>query len=196
LKKTPGSCLDSRIILNKFTEPKKAIMTVAEDKVVSVNYTLTASKDDAPEQLIEQTTAEHPFVFLFGFGGVLPEFESNLQGKKAGDKFDFKISSKNGYGDFEKDYIVQIDRAAFEIEGKFDDARVKVGNDVEMSDAEGNPLVGRVKTISSESVEMDFNHPLAGFDLHFIGEILEVREATAEELEHGHVHGPGGHHHH
>jgi FKBP-type peptidyl-prolyl cis-trans isomerase SlyD len=171
-------------------------MTIAEDKVVSVKYTLTASKDGAPEQLIEQTTPEHPFVFLFGFGGVLPEFESNLQGKQVGDKFDFKISSRNGYGDFEKDYIVQIDRAAFEIDGKFDDARVKVGNDVEMSDAEGNPLVGRVKTISNETVEMDFNHPLAGSDLHFIGEIIDVREATAEELEHGHVHGPGGHHHH
>jgi FKBP-type peptidyl-prolyl cis-trans isomerase SlyD len=171
-------------------------MTISEDKVVSVNYYLTASKDNAPEELIEETTKEHPFVFLFGFGGVLPDFESNLAGKQKGEKFDFKISSKNGYGDFEKDYVVQIDRAAFEIDGKFDDTRVKVGNDVEMSDADGNPLVGRVKNINEKTVEMDFNHPLAGYDLHFIGEILDVREATSEELEHGHVHGPGGHHHH
>jgi len=171
-------------------------MTISEDKVVTVNYYLTASRDNAAEELIEETTKDHPFTFLFGYGGVLPEFESNLEGKQKGDKFDFRIVSKNGYGDYEKDYVVQIDRASFEIDGKFDDVRVKVGNDVEMSDSEGNPLIGRVKTISDKSVEMDFNHPLAGYDLHFIGEVLDVREATAEELEHGHVHGPGGHHHH
>jgi FKBP-type peptidyl-prolyl cis-trans isomerase SlyD len=65
-----------------------------------------------------------------------------------------------------------------------------------MRDNDGNPLIGRVLTISDKIVEMDFNHPLAGHDLHFIGEILNVRNATNEELSHGHVHGPGGHHHH
>jgi len=171
-------------------------MTISEDKAVSVNYYLTANKNNEPEQLIEETSTEHPFVFLFGYGSVLPDFETSLNGKQKGDKFDFKISAKNGYGDYEKDYVVKIDKAAFEVDGKFDDVRVKVGQDLEMSDAEGNPLMGRVLTINDAEVEMDFNHPLAGHDLHFIGEVLEVREATAEELEHGHVHGPGGHHHH
>lgn len=171
-------------------------MNISEDKVVSLNYYLTASKDNAPEELVEETSNEHPFVFLFGFGGVLPDFESNLQGKQKGDKFDFKIQPDNAYGKYEKDYVVKIDRAAFEIEGKFDDSRVKVGYDIEMSDADGNPLTGKVLTITDSSVEMDFNHPLAGHELHFIGEILEVREASQEELDHGHVHGPGGHHHH
>jgi FKBP-type peptidyl-prolyl cis-trans isomerase SlyD len=171
-------------------------MTISEDKVVSVNYYLTANKGDAPEELVEETSKEHPFVFLYGFGGVLPEFESNLKGKKAGDKFDFKISSANGYGNYEKDYVVKIDRAAFIVDGKFDDSRVKPGQDIEMSDAEGNPLIGKVIEISENHVEMDFNHPLAGYELHFIGEVLDVREASQEELDHGHVHGPGGHHHH
>ncbi len=170
-------------------------MTISEDKAVSVNYYLTASKNNEPEQLIEETTNDHPFVFLFGYGSVLPDFETSLNGKQKGDKFDFKISAKNGYGDYEKDYVVKIDKAAFEVDGKFDDVRVKVGEDLEMSDAEGNPLMGRVLSINDKEVEMDFNHPLAGHDLHFIGEVLEVREATQEELEHGHVHGPGGHHH-
>jgi FKBP-type peptidyl-prolyl cis-trans isomerase SlyD len=170
-------------------------MIISEDKAVSVNYYLTASKNSEPEQLIEETSTEHPFVFLFGYGSVLPDFETSLNGKQKGDKFDFRISSKNGYGDFEKDYVVKIDRAAFEVDGKFDDARVKVGQDLEMSDAEGNPLMGRVLSINEKEVEMDFNHPLAGHDLHFIGEVLDVREATQEELDHGHVHGPGGHHH-
>lgn len=171
-------------------------MTISEDKVVSVNYYLTASKNKEPENLVEETSKEHPFVFLFGFGGVLPDFESALQGKQKGDKFDFHIGAANGYGNYEKDYVVKIDRKAFEVDGKFDDARVKVGRDLEMSDADGNPLMGRVINITDKEVEMDFNHPLAGFDLHFIGEVLDVREATEEELEHGHVHGPGGHHHH
>ena len=170
-------------------------MNISDDKAVSVNYYLTASKNNQPEELIEQTSVEHPFVFLYGFGGVLPDFESNLNGKKKGDKFDFHIGAEKAYGKFEKDYVVKIDRAAFEVDGKFDDARIKVGEDIEMNDADGNRLVGKVLEITDAHVEMDFNHPLAGFDLHFIGEVLDVREATQEELDHGHIHGPGGHHH-
>ncbi len=170
-------------------------MTISEDKAVTVTYYLTANKGDAPEELIEETSKEHPFVFLFGYGNVLPDFETALSGKKEGDKFDFKISAKNGYGLHEKDYVVKIDRAAFLVDGKFDDSRVKVGAELEMSDADGNPLVGKVTSITEESVEMDFNHPLAGYDLHFIGEVLQVRNASQEEIDHGHIHGPGGHHH-
>ena len=170
-------------------------MQISEDKAVAVNYYLTASKNNQPEELIEQTSPEHPFVFLFGFGGVLPDFESNLNGKKKGDKFDFKIEAEKGYGAFEKDYVVKIEKSAFEVDGQFDSSRIKLGEDIEMNDAEGNQLIGKVLEITDAHVEMDFNHPLAGFDLHFIGEVLEVRAATQEELDHGHVHGPGGHHH-
>jgi FKBP-type peptidyl-prolyl cis-trans isomerase SlyD len=171
-------------------------MTISEDKAVSVNYYLTASKNNEPEELIEQTSPEHPFVFLYGYGGVLPEFEANLNGKIKGDKFDFQITSENAYGIFEKEYIVKIDKTAFEVDGNFDSARVKEGEDLEMNDADGNRLVGKVIEVTDAHVEMDFNHPLAGYDLHFIGEVLDVREATKEELDHGHIHGPGGHHHH
>lgn len=170
-------------------------MTISEDKAVSVNYYLTASKNNQPEELIEQTSPEHPFVFLYGFGGVLPDFESNLSGKTKGDKFDFKIKAENAYGLIEKDYIIKIDKKAFEVDGKFDSSRIKVGEDVEMNDADGNQLIGKVLDITDTHVDMDFNHPLAGYDLHFIGEVLDVREATSEELDHGHIHGPGGHHH-
>jgi FKBP-type peptidyl-prolyl cis-trans isomerase SlyD len=171
-------------------------MQISEYKVVAVQYYLTAAKNNETHQLVEETTKEQPFVFLFGFGGVIPDFETNLTGKKTGDKFDFKISAENGYGIYEKEYIVNVDRAAFEVDGKFDDVRVKVGLDLEMRDADGNPLMGRVLSINDKAVEMDFNHPLAGHELHFIGEVVDVREATQEELDHGHVHGPGGHHHH
>lgn len=170
-------------------------MQISKNKVVSVSYNLTANKDKGPEELIEQTTADRPFAFLFGYDGVLPDFESNLASKQKGDKFDFKVAAKNGYGAFEQDYLVKVDKTAFMVDGKFDDERVIVGEDIEMNDAEGNQLVGRVLEITGSHVEMDFNHPLAGYDLHFIGEVLDVREASEEELAHGHVHGPGGHHH-
>lgn len=171
-------------------------MIISKDTVVAVNYRLTSSVNNGPGELVEETDAQHPFVFLFGTDGVLPDFESNLAGKQQGDKFDFKITAQDGYGMREADYVVKIDRGAFVIDGNFDDTRVKVGRELDMRDADGNPLRGMVTEITETHVEMDFNHPLAGHDLHFIGEVLEVRAATAEELDHGHVHGPGGHHHH
>jgi FKBP-type peptidyl-prolyl cis-trans isomerase SlyD len=170
-------------------------MEISEDKAVTLNYYLTASKNNEPEELIEQTTPDKPFVFLYGYGGVLPDFETNLVQKQKGDKFDFKIKAAEAYGVFEKDYVVKVNKEAFMVDGKFDDSRVKLGEDIEMHDAEGNQLVGKVKQITDTFVEMDFNHPLAGYDLHFIGEVLDVRTATQEELEHGHIHGPHGHHH-
>jgi len=89
-------------------------MTISQDKAVSVNYYLTAHKGDAPEELIEETTNEHPFVFLFGFENVLPDFETALNGKQKGDKFDFRIKPESGYGLYEKEYLVKIDKAAFD----------------------------------------------------------------------------------
>jgi FKBP-type peptidyl-prolyl cis-trans isomerase SlyD len=170
-------------------------MQISEDKAVSVSYYLTANKNNEPETLVEQTSPDRPFVFLYGFGGVLPDFESNLAGKQKGDKFDFRIGAKDAYGAYEKDFVVKVDKASFMIDGKFDEERIKLGEDIEMNDAEGNQLIGNVKEISESYVEMDFNHPLAGADLHFVGEVLEVRDATPDELDHGHVHGPHGHHH-
>ncbi len=170
-------------------------MIISEDKAISVGYHLSGKKKDQPEELIEQTTPDHPFVFLFGFGGVLPQFEESLAGKQKGDKFDFLIKPENGYGNYEAEYVIKLPRNVFEIDGKFDEERIQVGREIEMNDADGNPLLGKVLSIVENEVEMDFNHPLAGYELHFIGEILDVREATKDELEHGHVHGPHGHHH-
>jgi len=171
-------------------------MTITENKVAVVSYHLTASKNGAAEELIEQTDAEHPFAFIYGVSSLLPDFEKNLLEKKVGDKFDFRVKAESGYGNVENDYIINIDKQAFIVDDKFDDVRVFIGNDIEMHDAEGNQLVGKVLEISDAHVRMDFNHPLAGHDLHFVGEVVEVRNATDEELDHGHVHGKGGHHHH
>lgn len=173
-------------------------MTIENKKVVSLNYHLTVRDEKkGGEVLIEKTDKANPFVFLFGSGGLLEAFENNLKGKKAGDLFDFTIDYKNGYGSHDSGHIVNIPIAAFKNEkGVFDSEMVKLGNTLPMVDNEGNHLQGTVKEITAEHVRMDFNHPLAGQDLHFVGEVLEVRHATEEELSHGHVHGPGGHHHH
>jgi FKBP-type peptidyl-prolyl cis-trans isomerase SlyD len=170
-------------------------MTISENKVAVVNYHLTASKNGGAEELVEQTSPEHPFAFIYGVSSLLPDFEKALEGKKAGDKFDFHIKAEEAYGSEEADYVINIDRQAFMVDGKFDEERVFIGNDIQMHDAEGNQLIGRVLEIEEAHVRMDFNHPLAGQDLHFVGEVLEVRDATEEELDHGHVHGAGGHHH-
>ena len=170
-------------------------MTISKNKVVSVNYHLTAKVGDQPEQLVEKTSDEKPFVFLFGAGGLIPSFENNLNGKKTGDTFDFHIEAASAYGIHNAEYVAQIPKSAFFIDGKFDEARIKEGEEVPMVDNEGNQMFGLVLKVDDNEVVMDFNHPLADHDLHFVGEVLEIREATEEEISHGHVHGPHGHHH-
>ncbi len=171
-------------------------MTISNNKVVTLNYHLSSKIENNEEELVEQTSKEKPFVFLFGAGGLIPEFEKNLQGKKAGEPFDFHIKAADAYGLHDEEYVAEIPKEAFFVDGKFDEERVIVGEELPMLDAEGNQMMGLVVNVSDKTVTMDFNHPLAGCDLHFIGEVMEVRDATSEEVEHGHVHGPGGHHHH
>lgn len=172
-------------------------MNIADKHVVSVSYHLTVpNPNGGEEETVEKTSPEEPFMFLFGAGGLLPEFESNLNGKAIGDKFDFRISAENGYGRYQIEHVVSIPMQAFLDEnGKLDTEMVFVGNMLPMMDSEGHRLMGKVQEVALDHVRMDFNHPLAGKDLHFSGEVLAVRVATEEELAHGHVHGPGGHHH-
>lgn len=170
-------------------------MTIDKNKVVAVNYHLSSKFEDDPEELVEQTSVDRPFVFLFGAGGIIPTFENELKGKKAGDKFDFRVPAADGYGMYNEEYVAEIPKEAFLIDGKFDESQISVGKEVPMMDAEGNQMYGVVLEVADKYVAMDFNHPLAGHDLHFVGEVLEVRDATSEEISHGHVHGEHGHHH-
>lgn len=172
-------------------------MTIEKNKVVSVSYALTARKGLSLEEMqVEKTDAAHPFTFLFGMGQLLPEFEKNLSGKKSGDKFDFFIPAANGYGIRNEKYVMDLPIDSFKDEnGVLNLNEIRVGNVLHMSDHNGNHLQGEVKEVTAVHVKMDFNHPLADHELHFKGEVLEVRAATADEIAHGHVHGPGGHHH-
>lgn len=168
-------------------------MNINTHKVVSLKYTLTNHQTG---EHIEETNESNPLVFLFGVGSLLPEFEENLENKVKGDTFSFAIAAAQAYGEHDTAHVAMLPSNIFHDEnGEFDEAMFQVGSVIPMSDSEGNHLRGTILEITDENVKMDFNHPLAGTDLHFKGEILDVREATADEIDHGHVHGEHGHHH-
>lgn len=168
-------------------------MQITSNKVVSLKYLLSNHQSG---EKIEETNEENPLVFLYGVSGLIPEFEENLADKKVGDLFDFHISASNAYGDHDQEHIAMIPSNIFyDDNGNFDSDMFKVGAMIPMSDSEGNNMHGKIMEVDEENVKMDFNHPLAGTDLHFKGEILDIRAATEEELEHGHVHGEHGHQH-
>ena len=173
-------------------------MTIDKNSVVTLGYTLnTRTGLSLEEKLAEKTDAAHPFVFIFGAGMLLPDFEKAIKGKKSGDKFDFFIAADKGYGLKNDKYVMNIPIDSFKSpDGTLDLNEIRLGNTLSMSDNQGNQLQGKILEVTAVHVRMDFNHPLAGHELHFTGEVIGVRPATAEELSHGHVHGPGGHHHH
>lgn len=167
-------------------------MNIAENHVVAISYTLKEKGSDA---IIENVDAQDPFIFLFGAGNLLEKFEENLSGKAQGDPFDFILLAPEAYGVLEADAIVDVPIEVFMNEGKLMEDIVIPGKQVRLVDQQGNPLTGIVLERGLEKIKIDFNHPMAGKDLHFVGTVVEVRKATDEEIAHGHVHGPGGHHH-
>jgi len=169
-------------------------MQITKNTVVSLSYIL--KRDDAKGEIIEETRDSDPLVFLYGNGQMLPKFEDHLSTLNAGDAFEFTLSSDDAYGEMDQDAIIDLDKSIFEVDGKIDTEMLAIGNVIPMRDDQGHMLQGIVVSVGDKLVRMDFNHPMAGNVLHFAGKVIEVREATAEELSHGHAHGAGGHHHH
>jgi FKBP-type peptidyl-prolyl cis-trans isomerase SlyD len=170
-------------------------MKIENNKVVSITYELKTTDKEGTKKTIEKVGKEHPMVFLFGSSGLPEKFEASLLGLNPGDNFDFVVKSEEAYGDLEKDAVVTIPLDTFTNEGKFDENNFPVGKILPMSDQDGNIMHGKVLQVTKEGIKMDFNHPLAGMDLYFTGQVVEVRDATSDEISHGHAHGPGGHHH-
>lgn len=162
-------------------------MNISKDSVVSLTYQLTVDGN-----VIETVTAERPMEFIFGAGYLLPKFEENVSGLKVGDKFSFDLTSEDAYGPKVDEAIVELPKNIFEVDGQIDPELLTLGNQVPMMDGEGHRMMGTVVEVKEEVVVMDFNHMLAGADLSFAGEVVGVREATEEELTHGHVHAAGG----
>jgi FKBP-type peptidyl-prolyl cis-trans isomerase SlyD len=160
-------------------------MSIEKQKVVSVTYQL--SVDDFDGEVVETVDKEKPLTFLFGVGNMLEKFEENIKGLNEGDNFSFKIPSDQAYGEASDDAIVELPIETFKVEGEVDHDLLKEGNYIPMQDQEGNRLDGIVLEVADEQVKMDFNHPLAGDDLFFQGQVMAVREANEEEMNKGYV---------
>ena len=162
-------------------------MLIAQDKVVLIHYTLT---DDAGK-VLDSSSGGEPLAYLHGQGNIIPGLEKALDGKQAGDKLNVRIEPAEGYGVRDDSLVQQVPRRVFG-----GAPNVQPGMQFHAQSSQGQTRVVTVTRIQGDMVTVDGNHPLAGEVLNFDVEVAEVREPTGEELEHGHVHGPGGHHHH
>ncbi len=161
-------------------------MQIAENSVVSIHYTLT---NDAGETL-DTSDGREPLVYLHGAQNIIPGLESELTGKTVGDAFDVTIQPEDAYGIVNPELIQTVPHSAFEGVEK-----VEPGMQFQARGDDGNTQLITVTEVAESGVTVDGNHPLAGQVLNFSVQVEEIREASQEELEHGHVHGPGGHHH-
>lgn len=160
-------------------------MQIAERCVAAFHYTLT---NDAGE-VLDSSRAREPLVYLHGSGNIVPGLEKALAGKKAGEKLKVDVIPEEGYGARVPALVQEVPRTAFQGVDK-----VEPGMQFKAESNMG-PVTVTVTQVDEDKVTVDGNHPLAGETLHFDVEITEVREASAEEAEHGHVHGAGGHQH-
>jgi FKBP-type peptidyl-prolyl cis-trans isomerase SlyD len=171
--------IDSRAIV------KGINMAKSSPKVVSFHYTLK----DAKGTVLEASTGDEPLSYLEGVGQIIPGLENAIHGLKKGDKKSVHVKAEEGYGVHEKELIVQVPRE------QIPKKDVAVGDQFHADSGQGQTQVVVVTAISPTHITVDGNHPLAGQDLHFDVEVLDVRDASPDEMTHGHAHGPGGHHH-
>ena len=156
------------------------------NKFIVASYSLydVTNGDDGNEVLIEKTQDERPFIFVSGMGATLPSFEEEILKHAKGEEFDFVLNPEQGYGERVEERVIELDKQIFTVNGVFDAQHVKVGAVIPLQNEDGNRFLGLVLAIGDDKVKIDLNHPLAGKKLNFCGEILESREATAEEVAH------------
>jgi FKBP-type peptidyl-prolyl cis-trans isomerase SlyD len=159
-------------------------LTISKDSVVSISYIL---KDD--DGVVIDQSGDQPLVYLHGHLNIVPGLENALEGLKVGEKTTAKVSPEEGYGEYDPKlkFPLPVEKVGDDIP--------PVGTLLELNNSKGQSCVARIVAADSENLTMDANHPLAGVTLNFEVEILEIRIAEPNELEHGHVHGPGCHHH-
>lgn len=162
-------------------------LLISKGKVVTLNYVLT---NDQGEEL-DRADGNEPFIYLHGSHQIIPGLEVALEGSSVGKNLKVTVAPKDAYGEVDPSLRLQVERAKFP-----EPAALKVGMAFETEADDGEAILFRIVQVGLESVEIDGNHPLAGQTLHFDVKVEDVREATADELNHGHAHGPDGHHHH
>lgn len=174
-------------------------MKIGKNTVVEFSYEL-----EVEGEIVDHTTEEHPLDYIHGTGSLLPKLEEHIEGMEPGDGFDVTLSPADGYGEVDQDRIIDLPKAAFEVNGEIREDLLVPGNTIPMLNSAGAVIPGVVLEVSGETVKMDLNHRMAGKTLHFTGKVLSVREATEKELTEGlhgeYVHscgcgGCGGHGH-
>ncbi|MCC8036318.1 MAG: peptidylprolyl isomerase [Rikenellaceae bacterium] len=155
-------------------------MRIGEKTFVSLAYRLTVDG-----QVVDSTTADKPLEFVYGAGYLLPKFEQNIAGLEKGDTFQFTLTADEGYGDTIAEAVTDLPKSVFMVDGTIEEGLLDIGNQIPMSTADGQHLIGVVKSLDGDTVTMDFNHPMAGKTLDFSGEIIGVREATDQDMMQG-----------
>jgi len=158
--------------------------TVQDGVVVSMEYTLHVDGDQ-----LDTSEGQGPLQFLVGYGNVIAGLESEMMGMKIGDSKDVVVQPENGYGEFDDEAFMSVPKKDFP-----KDMPLEVDAELTVRDEEGQARYARVDSMEGDTVRLDFNHPLAGAELHFSVKVVALREPSEEELEHGHVHEEGHHH--
>ena len=153
------------------------------NKYITVAYKLYTPSDNGTPDLMEEATVEHPFQFVSGLKMTLDDFESQIEPLEKGDSFDFTLTPDQAYGPLEMERIVQLPRSAFEQNGKLDSRYIYEGAVVPLTSADGDHFMGTISEITATQITVDLNHPLAGLSLHFVGTVIENRDATNKEIE-------------
>jgi FKBP-type peptidyl-prolyl cis-trans isomerase SlyD len=166
-------------------DTEMATDTVQNNVVVSMEYTLQVDNEE-----IDSSKGQDPLQFLVGHGNIITGLEREMMGMRVGESKDVVVAPAEGYGEFDEEAFMEVSRSAFP-----KDMEIEEGSELTVRDDSGQSRYARVDTIEGENVVLNFNHPLAGDELHFNVKVIGVREPTTEELEHGHVHQGGGNGH-
>ncbi len=159
-------------------------LKIEDGQVVSMDYTLQVD-----EEIVDTSKGHGPLEFIQGTGNIIPGLERELYNMVIGDNKKVAVAPADGYGELDKEAYVDVPRAEFP-----DNIPLEKGIEIQVRDQSGHPMYARIDTIGNESIKLDFNHPLAGKTLNFDVTIVALRDATPDELSHGHVHGAGHEH--
>jgi FKBP-type peptidyl-prolyl cis-trans isomerase SlyD len=159
-------------------------LKVQNGQVVSMEYTLKV------DGVVADTSEGHgPLQYVHGAGNIIPGLEREMTGMAVGESKEVMVAAAEGYGERDESAFMDVPRDQFP-----DEIPMKVGTELQVQNQAGQPMFARIDKVGDHTVRLNFNHPLAGKDLHFNIKVVDLREATAEEKEHGHVHGPGHNH--
>jgi FKBP-type peptidyl-prolyl cis-trans isomerase SlyD len=159
--------------------------TVQDGLVVSMEYTLTVDGE-----VLDSSRDAGPLQFLAGYDNIIPGLEREMIGMKVGESKKVVVAPVDGYGEYDEEAYMEVPRSEFP-----KDMEIELGMELGVTDEDGNRQMAFIESFDDESVRLDFNHPLAGAELHFSIKVVGLREPTEEELEHGHVHEEGHRHH-